>query len=521
MKNSRSESHFRMSRFPKKLLITTILLSIVIFSVSWMFNFFLQQEYRSHNAQTIRRQELVSMIVYLDMVLTLSTQMGVLTTQSVWGDDYRKFEMQLRKAFEELVAIRPQDPDIGYIIQAQQANDRLVEIEQKTFALIEDNKLEEAQTILSSREYQTDKRRYANGISQYQNALQQYLITKKSSQIRSTYLTFFVNALGVVFLIILWTTVSRRISRYQTQKTLYEKNLRRESLAMQASMDGMAILDQNGCYTYLNEAHARIYGYDHPRELIQKSWQVLYAPDELERFNNEIMPLFQKQGQWRGEAIGKKKDNTLFHQELSLTKIDEGGLICVVRDITARKRTEEAFKSILEGTASQTGSHFFNSLAQQIATALHTPYVIVAELIGETKSEAQSIAFWETDHLGKNFRYALEGTPCQKVMCGHLCFYPKNVQGLFPKDQDLKDMNVESYLGIPLANTKGDIIGHLVVMDHKPMGEAFLETSLLKIFAMRAASELERMRNEEQIKRQRAFFRQVIDLDPNFVFAKD
>ena len=45
--------------------------------------------------------------------------------------------------------------------------------------------------------------------------------------------------------------------------------------AMEASMDGMAISDQNDEYIYLNEAHANIYGYDGPEELIGKTWKVL------------------------------------------------------------------------------------------------------------------------------------------------------------------------------------------------------------------------------------------------------
>ncbi|HKK66644.1 MAG TPA: ATP-binding protein, partial [Bacteroidales bacterium] len=55
-------------------------------------------------------------------------------------------------------------------------------------------------------------------------------------------------------------------------------------------------------------------------------------------------PEFSKKGRWRGEATGMKKDGSGFPQEVSLTALDNGGLICIVRDITERKQTEFALR---------------------------------------------------------------------------------------------------------------------------------------------------------------------------------
>ena len=110
---------------------------------------------------------------------------------------------------------------------------------------------------------------------------------------------------------------------------------------MTAAMDGMAILGEDGRYLYVNEAHARIYGYETPAQLLGKSWEILYDDRELRRFNQEIMPVFWQSGQWRGEAVGRRRDGSEFPQELSLTRIEGGGLVCVVRDISEAKRAEE------------------------------------------------------------------------------------------------------------------------------------------------------------------------------------
>ena len=123
-----------------------------------------------------------------------------------------------------------------------------------------------------------------------------------------------------------------------------EKDIRQQTDAMEAAIDGLAILNADQNYTYVNNAHAAIYGYEHARELIGMSWRILYNSDELQRFEQEILPELGQKGHYRGEAIGKKKDGSTFSQEISLTALENGGLICVVRDITGRKRAEERLK---------------------------------------------------------------------------------------------------------------------------------------------------------------------------------
>jgi two-component system cell cycle sensor histidine kinase/response regulator CckA len=130
------------------------------------------------------------------------------------------------------------------------------------------------------------------------------------------------------------------IFRDITERKRTEELLNQQAASMEASMDGMAILDERGLYIYVNESHAKIYGYD-AKELRGKSWDMLYEQNELDRFQKEIMPMFWEKGRWQGEAIGRRRDGTSFPQEISLSRIANGGLVCVVRDITERKLEEE------------------------------------------------------------------------------------------------------------------------------------------------------------------------------------
>jgi|GEM_PF-2503937 len=123
-----------------------------------------------------------------------------------------------------------------------------------------------------------------------------------------------------------------------------EKALKQQLVAVESAMDGIAILNEHSQFTYLNDAHVQLFGYDHRAELIGKTWRELYQQDEITHFEQEILPLLQQTGKWRGKATAKRKDGTTFAEEVSLTLIPGMGLICVCRDITERVKAEEALK---------------------------------------------------------------------------------------------------------------------------------------------------------------------------------
>src|SRR5256885_690376 len=53
-----------------------------------------------------------------------------------------------------------------------------------------------------------------------------------------------------------------------------------------------------------------------------------------------------QRGRWRGEAAGHRRDGSQFPQEISLTSLEGGGFVCVVRDITERTYAEEQIKHL-------------------------------------------------------------------------------------------------------------------------------------------------------------------------------
>ena len=123
-----------------------------------------------------------------------------------------------------------------------------------------------------------------------------------------------------------------------------QEKLKQQSAAMEAAIDGIAILERDR-FVYLNLSYAVIFGYDNPVELLGQSWQILYEPEEAKKLQQVALPIFTQQGYWRGESQGKKKDGTLFDEEIALIKLDDNQMVCICRDIGDRKQQEKQLKA--------------------------------------------------------------------------------------------------------------------------------------------------------------------------------
>ena len=174
------------------------------------------------------------------------------------------------------------------------------------------------------------------------------------------------------------------------------------------------------------------------------------------------------------------------------------GVVGLVRDVTERHLAEETFRSIVVGTASATGNDFFPSLVRHLATALRVRYAFITDC--DDQKRAKALAFWNGDQFGDRFEFDIVDTPCMKVLDGETCHYKEGLQSLFPLDKGLADWEAESYLGVPMLDREGRVIGHIAILDDKPMDRDPRAIDLVKIFAARAAAELKRQRAEAELQ---------------------
>ena len=161
---------------------------------------------------------------------------------------------------------------------------------------------------------------------------------------------------------------------------------------------------------------------------------------------------------------------------------------------------EEALRLVVEGTVSETGVEFFRALVRNLARVTGTAGAWVTEYLAEQK-RLRTNAFWLRGAYVENLEYNLAGTACGDVIESKgLVHVPDRVFELYPQDTDLGPLKAVSYLGAPLLDTDGSVMGHLSILDDKPMPAVPRLVSLFEIFAARAAAELRRVRIEQEVR---------------------
>ena len=161
--------------------------------------------------------------------------------------------------------------------------------------------------------------------------------------------------------------------------------------AMDTAHDGIGIADANGVFTYMNQAHARQFGYDDAAELVGKPWMVLYEPEYAQRIATAAMPTLARDGVWTGEAIGRRRDGSPLFQEMTLSALPSGGTICATRDISERKRLEARSLKLAEMRASaEAASAAKSAFLAQMSHEIRTPLNGVVGLVGALRDTALS-----------------------------------------------------------------------------------------------------------------------------------
>lgn len=170
-----------------------------------------------------------------------------------------------------------------------------------------------------------------------------------------------------------------------------------------------------------------------------------------------------------------------------------------------------ALRTILEGTANETGERFFAALVENLAKALNTHGAWVTEYIQECR-RLRALAFWMDGQWIQNYEVDIAGTPCEQVIdTAALVHFPDNLLELYPDDPDIKETGAVSYMGMPLKDIDGRVLGHLAVIDRRPIPEEPRVLALFNIFAARATAEMRRLRAEKQVLEREEKLRRLFD----------
>lgn len=139
------------------------------------------------------------------------------------------------------------------------------------------------------------------------------------------------------------------------------------------------------------------------------------------------------------------------------------------------------------------GNQFFRAMARFIAKNTGVSYVLVGYPIQGDLNRIRTAVLYAGGKFVEKYEYDLYGTPCENVIGRNCCYYPTNIQNLFPEDKELENLNIDSYLGLPVFGSDEKPCGLLVVMDSQIIRHAGKVEEGLQALTQRVARELQKI----------------------------
>ncbi|WP_210394723.1 PAS domain S-box protein [Motiliproteus sediminis] len=292
--------------------------------------------------------------------------------------------------------------------------------------------------------------------------------------------------------------------REQLRQAMEELRRSSEQLQLQFNHSPMAIIywDTHGNFIDVNPAAEQMFGYRRD-ELSGRTIANLIPVTERDRLEQLMNDLRSNRPRLHCVQDNIRKDGQRIivdWYEIPIQKID-GQLESVVSfglDITDRVVFERAFNAIFEGTTHALGPGFLQSLVRVMCQTLQVKMGFIAELQAEENPTMRSVASYQRDGSQPEMQYSLAGTPCQDVTETGICIFERGVQQRYPSDRMLHDLGAESYVGVALRNQEQQVIGVVVLMHDRPLEDARLVESIMRVFASRAGAELERIQERRK-----------------------
>lgn len=142
-----------------------------------------------------------------------------------------------------------------------------------------------------------------------------------------------------------------RVIRYALLRTEMESRNNLLIAALEAAANGIVITDKNAVVIWANTAFSRLTGYSSEEAVGNKPNELIKSGLQNEAFYRSMWADLLEGQHWRGELINKRKNGSLYHEELSIAPVKNGAgeithFIGIKEDITERKEMETQLQKL-------------------------------------------------------------------------------------------------------------------------------------------------------------------------------
>jgi two-component system NtrC family sensor kinase len=160
---------------------------------------------------------------------------------------------------------------------------------------------------------------------------------------------------------------------------------------------------------------------------------------------------------------------------------------------------EKILRNIIEGVSNNYGKAFFDTITIKLHESIGADFTFIARLDLDA-SVSRTVSLVAAGKVVDNMEYSLEHTPCADVAGNNVCLYKDSITHLFPKDQMLVDMGIVGYVGTPLHDSDGSVLGLIVALYKNPIKDIDFVKTIFQLFSGRIAGEIERTEYQRDLE---------------------
>ncbi|NWF50559.1 MAG: PAS domain S-box protein [Ignavibacteriaceae bacterium] len=184
-----------------------------------------------------------------------------------------------------------------------------------------------------------------------------------------------------------------KLSNLVTLRDITERKKSEEQLnllftALKSAANGVLISDREGNILWVNPAFTDLTGYELD-EVVNKKSNLLKSNKMNKEFYSELWQTILKGNVWRGELINKRKDGTLYNEQMTITPVKTSSdqithFIAIKEDISDRKKAMNELVRAKEQAEemNRLKSRFLANMSHELRTPL-VGILGFSELLGE------------------------------------------------------------------------------------------------------------------------------------------
>lgn len=190
-----------------------------------------------------------------------------------------------------------------------------------------------------------------------------------------------------------------------TDRIKVENELRLRSAALEAAANSVVITDNLGKILWANNAFTRLTGYK-LSEAMGQNPRFLKSGLQNDEFYENLWNTIREGKTWRGELSNRKKDGTIYTEEMTITPIaDETGkishYIAIKYDITDRKKSEEEL--ILAKEKAEISETLKSAFLAQMSHEIRSPLYRILGYVSLIKDSIKNSELEKNGELNEYF----------------------------------------------------------------------------------------------------------------------